>query len=84
MSKHWMDSDEYIDYGVSRLNAKITELETRLAEVAEIAHNGGCQLSEGDALIAIRRLTLPHWEGATGSADLLTHKPEDPCAFGHE
>lgn len=33
-----------------------------LAEVAAIANDGGlCGMSEADALVAIRRLTLPYW-----------------------
>ncbi len=36
MSKHWMDSDEHVDYGVSRLNAKIAELEARLTEAERL------------------------------------------------
>lgn len=37
--------------------------------IAEIAHAGGLRgLSEADALIAIRRLTLPHWD-TTGGHD---------------
>jgi len=39
-----------------------------LNHIAELAHNGGlADLSEGDALTAIRRLTLPYWSRTSGS-----------------
>ena len=38
------------------------ELKARLAEAAAIANDGGLLgMSEADALVAIRRLTLPYW-----------------------
>lgn len=41
----------------------------RLAEIAAIAHDGGLRgMSEADALVAIRRLTLPHWNKSTPRA----------------
>lgn len=42
----------------------------RLAEVASIAHDGGLRgMSEADALVTIRRLTLPHWNKSGGNAE---------------
>lgn len=45
-------------------------LAARLAEVAAVAHDGGLRgMSEADALISIRRLTLPHWNKAGSEID---------------
>ncbi len=47
---------------IERLRARVGVLEKTLKHAASISHNGGlCGLSERDALIAVRRLTLAHW-----------------------
>lgn len=44
---------------------EIADLKRILAEIADIAHEGGrCNLSESDALNEVRRLTIPHWKNA--------------------
>jgi hypothetical protein len=42
-----------------------------LAQIADVAHCGGlADLSERDALITVRRLTLPHWNRSGGQDEM--------------
>jgi hypothetical protein len=58
---------------IERLRARVGVLEKTLKHAASISHNGGlCGLSERDALIAVRRLTLAHWGREHGEAARAT------------
>jgi len=47
------------------------DIAARLAQVADLAHSGGlANLSEADALVAIRRLTLPQWDRSGSEQEL--------------
>lgn len=55
-------------------------LAARLAEVAAIAHDGGLHTSDQwETMVAIRRLTLPHWNKAGSEVE---RKVRVAVAFG--
>lgn len=53
---------DQLEMEAGTLGADNNDLRAQLVKIAAIAHDGGlCGMSEGDALVAIRRLTLAHW-----------------------
>ena len=65
--KHWMELHEEAAAAIVRLCAM-------LGNVADIAHSSGLvAASEGDALVAVRKLTLGYWD-ACGTEDEHRHR----------
>lgn len=50
---------------------KAASMKATLEEISSIAHNGAC--SEGDALIAIRKLTIDYWKHPTKGETWTPH-----------
>jgi hypothetical protein len=48
---------------MEKKDAEIARLKGRLTEIAAIAHHGGLlNLTEGEAMTGVRKLTLDHWD----------------------